>query len=128
MVSDVNWTGKTILIVEDEEVNRFYFQTAFKNTGAKLIFANNGKIALDIVTENEKIDCTLMDIRLPVMDGFTATRKIREIRKELPIIAQTAYAMTNEREKVFEAGCDDYISKPIRLNVLFETLVKYLGT
>ncbi len=121
------WPGKVILIVEDEDINVFFFQAALRKTKAELIYAKTGQEAVEKVKRNDHIDAILMDIRLPVMDGYEATRMIKKFNSKIPIIAQTAYAMSNEREKIIEAGCDDYISKPIRLYNLMEILNKYLG-
>ncbi|MDP4184362.1 MAG: response regulator [Bacteroidota bacterium] len=121
------WPGKVIMVVEDEEVNMFFFQAALRKSKAKVIYARTGQEAIDHVKDNEQIDLILMDIRLPIIDGYEATRIIKSIRKDIPVIAQTAYAMANEREEILHAGCDDYISKPIRFHVLMEILNKYLG-
>lgn len=125
--SDIyEWPGKVILIVEDEDINIFFFQAALRKTKAELIYAKTGLEAVEKVKRYDHISAILMDIRLPVMDGYEATRMIKEFNPKIPIIAQTAYAMSNEREKIIEAGCDDYISKPIRLYTLMEILNKYL--
>ncbi len=121
-----DWTGKTILVVEDEEINAYFFQAALNKTNATLIFADSGKKAVECVTSENSIDVILMDIRMPEMDGYSATRQIKSIRPDIPIIAQTAHAMANEREQILEAGCDDYISKPIRFHTLMDVLNRYL--
>jgi CheY-like chemotaxis protein len=122
-----DWRGKTILVVEDEEIIRFFFETALRSTKAKLLFANNGKEGINIALKDDTIDCILMDIRMPVTDGYEAMKEIRQKKKELPIIVQTAYALAYDRKKAMEAGCNEYIAKPVRLDVLFEVLGKYLG-
>lgn len=76
---------------------------------------------------DNKIDLVLMDLQLPVMDGYTATREIKKINPDIPVIAQTAHVMSGEREKCMEVGCNDYLAKPIRLQILIETLSKYLN-
>ena len=76
---------------------------------------------------NDNIDLILMDIKLPNMNGYEVTKKIKEFRNEIPIIAQTAYAMQDEREKCLKAGCDDYISKPIDIDKLFSMINKFIG-
>lgn len=121
-----NWPDKTILVVEDEDVNIYFFQAALKKTAANILYAKNGREAVDIVRDGVNLDLILMDIRLPEMDGYEATREIKKLRKEIPIVAQTAYAMANEREQIIATGCDDYLSKPIRFHILMETLAKYL--
>jgi two-component system, cell cycle response regulator DivK len=122
-----NWKGKTILIVEDEEVARFFFKTALDPTGASLLFAVNGAEGVQLARDYESIDCILMDIRLPIMDGYEATRIIKEYYPKKPLIVQTAYVLSNERNKAFDSGCDDFVSKPVILDVLYKVLEKYLG-
>lgn len=122
-----NWSDKLILIVEDVEANHLFISSALKKTGAKMLRAKDGKEAVKLALENPDVDLVLMDIRLPELDGYEATRQIKEFRKNLPIIAQTAYVMSNEKGKVLQVGCDDLITKPIRLKVLLETAAKYLN-
>jgi CheY-like chemotaxis protein len=88
-----NWQEKTILIVEDEHINFRYLQEIIKKTQAQILRAENGFDAVD-VARNNKLDLILMDIKLPVMDGYEATRQIREFNKNVPIIAQTAYVIS----------------------------------
>ncbi|HLW06076.1 MAG TPA: response regulator [Marinilabiliaceae bacterium] len=121
-----DWKSKTILVVEDVDTNKIFFDAALRRTNARILWAKDGKEAIDIFKENE-VDLILMDLQLPVMDGYTATREIKKINSEVPIIAQTAHVMSGEREKCLEAGCDDYLAKPIRLQVLIDTLSKYLN-
>ncbi len=121
-----DWKSKTILVVEDVDTNKIFFDAALRRTNARILWAKDGKEAIDIFKENE-VDLILMDLQLPVMDGYTATREIKKIDSEVPIIAQTAQVMSGEREKCLEAGCDDYLAKPIRLQVLIDTLSKYLN-
>ncbi|WP_372752362.1 response regulator [Labilibaculum sp.] len=122
-----NWKNKRILIVEDEEINNMFFDAALSRTKSKLLWAKNGKEAVDIIEQSDDIDVILMDIRLPIMDGCEATRRIKKSHKEIPIIAQTAYALEGDRERILDAGCDDYLSKPIRFEELLETIDKYLA-
>lgn len=121
-----NWEEKVILVVEDVDTNKIFFDAALRRTKAKILWAKDGQEAIDIFKAN-KIDLVLMDLQLPVMDGYTATREIKKINKEVPVIAQTAHVMSGEREKCLEAGCDDYLAKPIRLQILIDTLSKYLN-
>jgi PAS domain S-box-containing protein len=122
-----NWKGKVILIVEDNELNSRLLQRMMEPTGAEIIIARDGKPAIEACISNEAIDIVLMDIQMPEMDGYEATRKIKSLRPEIPVIAQTAYAMAEEREKIISAGCDDYLSKPIRQKDLLMMLSKYLN-
>ncbi len=122
------WKGKVILIVEDNELNSKLLQRMLEPTGAEILIAKDGKPAIEACTTNKAISLVLMDIQMPEMDGYEATRTIKSMNPEIPVIAQTAYAMAEEREKIISAGCDDYISKPIRQRELFSTLSKYLNT
>jgi len=124
---EYKWPGKVILIVEDEDVNMFFLQAALRKTQTTLIYARTGQEGIARVKECEHIDVILMDIRLPVMNGYEATRIIKNLNPKILVIAQTAYAMSNDREKILNAGCDDYIPKPIRLSSLMEVLNKYLS-
>ncbi|MBE0647927.1 MAG: PAS domain S-box protein [Bacteroidales bacterium] len=119
------WTDKVILIAEDEESNYTFLEHVLKRTGVKLIWAQNGKDAVNIA-QTEKIDLILMDIRMPGMDGYEATEIIKKENKSLPIIAQTAYALKGEKELSIGSGCDDYISKPIDITELMGLLSKHL--
>ena len=121
------WKNKRILIVEDEEINNMFFDAALSRTESKLLWAKNGKEAVDIIESSEDIDVILMDIRLPIMDVCEATRRIKEHHQEIPIIAQTAYALEGDKERILDAGCDDYLSKPIRFEELLATIDKYLA-
>lgn len=121
-----DFTGKVILIVEDDNYSSAFFKTILVPTNAQIIKAYNGRQAINICLSNEKIDLVLMDIKMPVLDGLEATREIKSIRKDLPIIAQTAYAQEGNQEKCFESGCDDYLAKPINSKVLLKTVGKYL--
>lgn len=122
---NVNWKGKRILIAEDEEVNMMFFQEVLGDTGVEIIKATDGLQAVDLFTNN-KVDLVLMDIKMPVMNGLDATQKIKQLNASIPIVAQTAYAMEDEKQRCFDAGCDDYISKPIDTIRLFAILKKYL--
>jgi len=125
IAAEINWSGRVILVVEDEESNYFLIDRMLKRSGASLVWARNGIEAVDMCRRRE-IDAVLMDIRMPMMDGYEATQEIKKYRKELPIIAQTAYALKGEREKSLAAGCDAYISKPIDASELRNALSIYL--
>jgi CheY-like chemotaxis protein len=107
--------GKKILIVDDDMKNVFVLASALENNGATIIDAQNGEAALEILQQEDNIDLVLMDIMMPVMDGYTAIREIRKDRrlKRLPIIALTAKALKGDRQKYIQAGADDYLSKPV---------------
>ncbi len=121
-----NWKDKVILVAEDVDSNFMFLQAALFMKEPQIIRAKDGKEAVDIVKTEKKIDLVLMDMQMPKLSGYEATRKFKEIRPELPIIAQTAYAMENDKEKIIQAGCDDYISKPIKVDDLLQMVGKYL--
>lgn len=123
--SNIDWKGKRILVAEDEEVNMIFFQEVLEETGIEILFAEDGAKAVELA-QREPIDLILMDIKMPVLNGLDATRKIKTLKPNIPIIAQTAYAMDEEKQRCFEAGCDDYISKPIDTIRLFAIMKKYL--
>lgn len=121
-----DWGDKVILVVEDVDTNKIFFDAALRRTNAKILWAKDGQQAIDLFNEN-KVDLVLMDLQLPVLDGYAATREIKKVNPEIPVIAQTAHVMSGEREKCMEAGCDDYLAKPIRLQILIETISKFLN-
>lgn len=114
--------GKKILIVEDDLSSRLYLNKILEKSDVIALNAEDGQEALEMVIENPDIDIILMDIQLPVMDGYTAARKIREFRKEIIIIAQTAYGLMDDKDKIMDSGFDDYLIKPIISQVLIEKL------
>lgn len=120
-------SGKTILVVEDVDTNYMYMSSLLSKMNCAILRAANGKKAVELCRSNSNIDLVLMDIELPLMNGYEATTAIKEFRPELPIIAQTAFAMMGERERSIEAGCDDYLAKPIRKEELLPVLRRYLG-
>jgi len=124
--SSGDWTKKNVLVVEDEDSNFFLMERILRKTGARLIWAKNGLEAVEMVNKQD-VDVILMDIRMPVMDGYEATEIIKQSKPSIPIIAQTAYALKGEREKSLSAGCDGYISKPIDSRELILLLQKFLG-
>lgn len=125
-MSNYNWSDKVILVVEDNELNSRLLEKMMEPTGAKVITAKDGKPAIDLCRADPGIDIVLMDIQMPEMDGYEATRAIKDIRPDIPIIAQTAYAMAEEKERIIKAGCNEYLAKPIRQRELFQVLSKYL--
>ncbi len=123
---DYDWNGKTILVAEDEELNYKVLESALCRTNAKVVRANNGLEAIEQILGNH-IDLVLMDIQMPRMDGYKATKEIKKINNKIPVIAQTSFAMEGEKEKCIMAGCDDYLSKPLNINVLFGTISKFIS-
>lgn len=114
--------GKKLLIVEDDLSSRLYLNKILEKTEVIALNAGDGQEALDLFIANPDIDLILMDIQLPVMDGYTTARKIREIREDIIIIAQTAYGLMDEKEKIMKSGFDDYLIKPIISTVLIEKI------
>ena len=117
-----DWSGKKILVVEDDTNNYLFLEQLLKKTNAQIEHATDGKEAVNFVKNNSKIDVVLMDIQMPVMDGYEATRKIREFNKDLPILAQTANAMVEDKSKSLDAGCNDYVAKPVNKKVLLNKI------
>lgn len=117
--------NKKILVAEDDSSNYFFIESFLKRSRAKIFWARDGLQAVEIFKEEDNIDLVLMDIRMPNLDGIEATKKIRNINSEVPVIALTAYAFTNDQEKSIRAGCNEYLSKPVKLEVLSDALNKY---
>lgn len=119
------WIDKVVLVVEDIDLNFLYISELLKPTGAMILHAINGKQAVEQCQNNGEIDIVLMDIYMPVMNGYEATRQIKALRPDLPIIVQTAYAMSEDRNRATEAGCDDFIAKPIGKEELLSKMDKF---
>jgi two-component system sensor histidine kinase/response regulator len=119
------WSNKTILIAEDEDSNYRYLEMVLNKTKASILWAKDGIEAINMCKQHEP-DLILMDIKMPNMDGLEATRAIKKTHPEIPIIAQTAYAMENDEHLSLEAGCNSYLSKPIKANKLLEVLATFL--
>lgn len=125
-VNEYQWEGKTVLIAEDITSNYNFLRLLLKRSKIEIIWVENGQDALTEVQNNDNIDLLLLDINLPIMNGYEAAEAIKKIRPELPIIAQTAYALEGDREKALIAGCDDYIPKPIVISTLLRKMNSYL--
>jgi len=121
------WNFKKILVAEDEETNYLFIEAILEDTNAILIWARNGLEAVDKFNQYQDIDLILMDIKMPEMDGLTATQTIRRTNNTVPIIAQTAYAMSEDKSKCLNAGCNDYLTKPINHKLLLATIGKYFS-
>lgn len=117
--------GKKILIVEDDLSSRLYLNKILEKTEAILLNAGDGKEAIELVMNDPEIELILMDIQLPVMDGYTSAKKIRELRKEVKLIAQTAYSFTGDVEDMVASGFDDFLIKPIYSEQLIKKLSSY---
>jgi len=125
-VNHHNSSVTTILVAEDEEINYLFIEELLIEMDVILIHAKDGQEALDLCKANPNISLVLMDIKMPIMDGYTATIRIKEIRPELVIIAQSAYSLEQYNAKYNENPFDDYVSKPIRKNILEQKLLKYI--
>ena len=124
--SQFNWSDKIILIAEDEIMNYLYLEEALRETQAKVIWSKNGQEAVEkVVAEKIPFDVILMDVKMPIMNGYEATKIIKKYKPEIPIIIQTAYAMQNEKQKGYDAGCDEYLEKPIKQERLLLTVNKF---
>ena len=121
------WKNKVVLIVEDEEVNGLFLEAVFQETGAKTLYAKNGKQAIELCKSINKIDLILMDIKMPIMSGIKATQEIRKFNQSIPIIAQTALSSEEDQQNCLHAGCNDTIIKPIEVGKLLHLANRYFS-
>jgi len=118
--------NSVILVAEDDEANLIYFENILRNEGLGVITASNGQDAIDRIHEHPEISLVLMDMKMPLMDGMEATKRIKSIRRELPVVAITAFAMSGDKKKILEAGCDGYLSKPLTKEVLLAKVKEFI--
>lgn len=123
----INLKGKTILVVDDVEDNLALFNFFLEDTQANLLFAKNGKEAVDICRADASIHLVLMDIQMPVLNGLDATSEIRKFNQLLPIIAVTAYSFPGDKQCCIDVGCNDFLSKPIDSDALFRMIKAFLS-
>ena len=116
----------TILLAEDEYSNYVYVKMLLKSDKMKIIHVTNGRDAVEECRKNPAIDLVLMDLKMPSMDGFEATKIIKSKRTDLPVIAITAQVLTGDREKALEAGCNEYIAKPFDKKEQIQLINDYL--
>jgi CheY-like chemotaxis protein len=114
-----------LLIVEDDETSDFLITSMLKKNNHEVLHTKTGIETIEVCRNNPDIDLILMDIRMPVMNGYEATRQIRQFNKEVIIIAQTAYGLSGDRQKAIDMGCNDYISKPIDKDELLRLMQQY---
>ena len=114
------------MVVDDEEFNWLLFKNSLNDIPAQFIWARVAQEAIDIIASGRRIDLVLMDIKMPFKDGYTATREIKDIDGSIPVIAQTAYANEEEKQRCFEAGCTEYVSKPIDYEELRHKMARVL--
>jgi len=122
-----DWADKVFLIAEDSILNYTFLEALFQRTRVKLLWAKNGREAVEICENNDNIDLVLMDIKMPILNGLDAISEIKKFRPDLPIVVQTAYAMPEDRERSIEAGGDEHLTKPINASELFSTLSRFLN-
>lgn len=115
-----------ILIAEDVESNFLYLKAVLSKLNATILWAKNGIEAVEMCDQDNTIDLILMDLQMPEMNGYEATLVLKKKYPQLPIVAQTAFAMSDDREKALDAGCDDYLAKPIKSKDLLSVVGKYI--
>jgi CheY-like chemotaxis protein len=125
--AEYNWKDKCILIVEDNHLTFMLLETALGPTGIKIIHADDGLKGIEAVKHNSRINLVLMDIQIPVINGCDATREIKKINPEMPVIIQTAHTMGDELRDCIKAGCNEYVSKPLVIKSLLRLMNKYLS-
>ncbi len=123
-----DWSSKTVLIAEDDPSNQMFIKVILSKTGLNILMANDGMEAVELFDENmDSLDIILLDIKMPRINGYDVAKYIKSKRPDLPVIALTANAMNNDREKALEAGCDDYMAKPIAKEDLFQKIEKFFS-
>jgi CheY-like chemotaxis protein len=123
---DIDWSSKTILIVEDIDANYLLLKYFLRKTKAMVKRVSDGADAINYVKEKSNVDIILMDIKLPKVNGIAATSEIKKIKNSIPVIAQSAYYQSNERQMIINLGLDDLISKPIEQNNLIKLINQYI--
>ena len=121
-----DFKDKKILVVEDDPVSMELLSELLTQTNATVIYADNGKSAVELFAENNDTALILMDIQLPLLSGTDAMKQIKEINPDVKVIAQTAFAMSSDRKKYLTSGFDDYLSKPVLPDNLYNLLSNYL--
>jgi len=122
-----NWQGRVIVIAEDVDTNYLLLKSILADTHAQIFWARDGEEVINICEQSRKVDVVLMDIQMPKINGYDATAIIKNKFPGIIVIAQTAYAMPNDNVRCFEAGCDDYISKPINSTLLLQKIDSHLS-
>lgn len=119
---------KAILIVDDDETSRLYVELMVKKTGVNILKADNGLEAVEKVKAGYEIDVILMDMNMPVMDGFEATKIIKSLNKKIPVIALTSLSLAIQKKRMKDAGCDVIINKPVNAEVLHRAIRESLNS
>jgi CheY-like chemotaxis protein len=125
--NDDHFKKLKILIADDEEISYSLLRRTLQKISVEMLHAITGVEAVEVCRNNPDLDLIMMDIRMPVMDGNEATRQIRQFNRKVAIIAQTAYGFSGELEKAMDAGCNDYITKPIDKTLLYNLIQKHLN-
>ncbi len=115
-----------ILVAEDDDISYALLKIILSKSNFNLLRTKNGKDTVEEIKRNDKIDLVLMDIKLPDLNGEEATRQIRQFNSAIPVIAQTAYALPGDKERFLNAGCNDYITKPVSAKKLVSKIFKYV--
>ncbi|OYT13342.1 MAG: hybrid sensor histidine kinase/response regulator [Bacteroidetes bacterium 4572_114] len=126
-IKQISLTNISAIVAEDDEVSRMFLEAILTDKFYKITYTKTGKETIDKFRENPETDIILMDLKMLDMSGYEATREIRKFNEDVVIIAQTAYGLSGDREKAIEAGCDDYIAKPINEELLFEKIMLHLS-
>ena len=121
-----DWTDKWLLVAEDDPYSFAFLRELLATKGANIVHAENGLKAFAEVMKHPEISVVLMDIKMPVVNGLESTRLIKKYKPNIKVIAQTAFAMSEDFQRCIDAGCDDYITKPVMPELLIATLEKYL--
>lgn len=125
-IKKYNWKGKKVLIVEDDPAGSFLLSEIMAHTQIEVRLVENGREAVDICKKDTDIDIVLLDMQVPGMSGYDAARAIRKSHKDLPIIAQSAFVLTEDKDRAIQAGCNAHISKPLDTFELLGTMHKLL--
>jgi CheY-like chemotaxis protein/nitrogen-specific signal transduction histidine kinase len=125
--TDPQWKNRIILVVEDDLVNYQFIEALLEKSQVQLLHATNGDQALDLCRTIHKIDLILMDLKLPEKNGYEITKEIKALRSDIPIIAQTAFPLSEVREKCLKSGCEDVVSKPIEIELFLDKINMYLS-
>ena len=125
--SQSSWIGKVVLIAEDDESNYNYLSTIISEVGIQSIRAVNGQEAVDCCKGNQTIDLALIDVRMPMLDGYETTRKIKELRSSLPVVIHTAFVSTDGKTRAYNAGCDEFLPKPISRKEVIELFNRFFN-
>lgn len=123
-MAQINWDDKIIMVVDDTKMNFILLKSQLRKTNATVLWIENGYDAVQYIKNENKVDLILMDIRMPVMDGIEASKMIKDLKPEIPIVIQTASVMGSAYEDIAFSNCDDTIFKPIDANILIEKITK----